>query len=150
LDTLFLLPVALVCQAPVWVYFFANANEFSSQNDSSNNVTFPTGLIVGLYSLLFLCIFLEIAVAVVWEVVATRTWGRTPGKAILHIRAVKVVSNEVRFERLSKGTCWGRAGAYFGFSLVSVVGLLDVLWCLWDGERQCLHDKAASTVVVND
>jgi hypothetical protein len=28
--------------------------------------------------------------------------------------------------------------------------LLDVLWCLWDEERQCLHDKVASTVVVNE
>jgi uncharacterized RDD family membrane protein YckC len=68
----------------------------------------------------------------------------------LHIRPVKVAANQVRFERMSKGTCWGRAAAYFGFNLVSVVGLLDVIWCLWDGERQCLHDKVVSTVVVND
>jgi uncharacterized RDD family membrane protein YckC len=51
---------------------------------------------------------------------------------------------------MSKGTCWGRAAAYFGFNLVSVLGLLDVIWCLWDEERQCLHDKVASTLVVND
>ena len=27
-------------------------------------------------------------------------------------------------------------------------GLLDVAWCLWDPQRQCLHDKIARTVVV--
>lgn len=26
--------------------------------------------------------------------------------------------------------------------------LLDALWCLWDGRRQCVHDKVAGTVVV--
>jgi RDD family len=86
----------------------------------------------------------------VWEAVATRTWGRTPRKAILHIRPVKVAENQVRFGRMSKGTCWVRAAAYFGFSLVPGVGLLDEIWCLWDAERECLHDKAASTLVVND
>ena len=30
----------------------------------------------------------------------------------------------------------------------SIYGLLDTLWLLWDRRRQCLHDKAAHTVVV--
>src|SRR3989442_4170096 len=32
--------------------------------------------------------------------------------------------------------------------LLLVPGLLDVLWPLWDGKRQTLHDKIAGTVVV--
>jgi uncharacterized RDD family membrane protein YckC len=30
------------------------------------------------------------------------------------------------------------------------LGALDPLWCLWDDKRQCLHDKAAGTIVIND
>ena len=30
----------------------------------------------------------------------------------------------------------------------SLYGLIDVLWCIWDPRRQCLHDKIASTAVV--
>ena len=29
-----------------------------------------------------------------------------------------------------------------------IPGILDVLWPLWDGKRQTLHDKIAGTVVV--
>jgi uncharacterized RDD family membrane protein YckC len=31
-----------------------------------------------------------------------------------------------------------------------VIGLVDPLWCLWDNDRQCVHDKAVNTIVVND
>lgn len=150
LDGLILSPVGLICLAPVFIYVAANINKFPPPDQSNNSAAFPTGFVVGLYGLFFLCFLVEITVFVVWEAVATGTWGRTPGKAILHIRPVKVAENQVRLGRMSKGTCWGRAAAYFGFNLVSVLGLLDVLWCLWDGECQCLHDKVASTVVVND
>jgi uncharacterized RDD family membrane protein YckC len=30
------------------------------------------------------------------------------------------------------------------------IGLLDPLWCLWDDKRQCLHDKVADSIVVNE
>jgi uncharacterized RDD family membrane protein YckC len=33
--------------------------------------------------------------------------------------------------------------------LGGVFGLVDALWCLWDSNRQCIHDKPANTVVVN-
>jgi uncharacterized RDD family membrane protein YckC len=150
LDGLILSPVGFICLAPVLIYVAANINKFPPPDQSNNTAAFPTGFVVGIYSLFFLCFLLEITVFVVWEAVATRTWGRTPGKAILHIRAVKLAENQVRSERMSKRTCWGRAAVYFGFSLVSVLGILDQIWCLWDEERQCLHDKVASTLVVND
>jgi uncharacterized RDD family membrane protein YckC len=150
LDGLIVSPLGLVCLLPVFIYVVANINEFPPPDQANNNAAFPTGFIIGFYAVGFICIILEMAVIVLWESVATRIWGRTPGKAILHLRPVKVAGAQVRFERMSKGTCWVRAAAYFGFNLVSVLGILDVLWCLWDGERQCLHDKVASTVVVND
>src|ERR1700728_2068787 len=30
------------------------------------------------------------------------------------------------------------------------IGLVDPLWCLWDENRQCLHDKVSDTIVIND
>ncbi|MDO7869139.1 RDD family protein [Nocardioides jiangxiensis] len=36
-----------------------------------------------------------------------------------------------------------------GFLVMMVFGFLDVLWPLWDGKRQALHDKAARTNVVS-
>ena len=47
-------------------------------------------------------------------------------------------------------------GAAFVRALIFVVGpaifgiffIIDNIWLLWDHQRQCLHDKAASTVVV--
>jgi uncharacterized RDD family membrane protein YckC len=35
-----------------------------------------------------------------------------------------------------------------GSVLSQVYGLIDALWLLWDGRRQCLHDKLPRTVVV--
>jgi uncharacterized RDD family membrane protein YckC len=69
--------------------------------------------------------------------------GQTIGKKAVGIR--------VRSE--TGGPCgYGRA---FGRNLVArviglfpFVGLIDVLWPLWDAKKQCLHDKAGSTIVV--
>ena len=45
---------------------------------------------------------------------------------------------------------FGRAGLYAVASCLSWLGLVDYLWCLWDEDSQCLHDKAAKTLVVRD
>jgi len=34
--------------------------------------------------------------------------------------------------------------------LFPIIGLIDVLWPLWDDRKQCLHDKAGSTIVVRE
>ncbi|MFG2005669.1 RDD family protein [Spirillospora sp. NPDC048911] len=38
--------------------------------------------------------------------------------------------------------------ANFVFPLISLVGVLDPAWILWDPRRQSLHDKAAGTLVL--
>ncbi len=55
--------------------------------------------------------------------------------------------------QLRPGQAWGRTGTSWLISLVSsfalgIGSLLDSLWCLWDPNRQTLHDKAAKTFVV--
>ena len=52
---------------------------------------------------------------------------------------------------VSVARAWGRAIAYSlidATSLLGIIVLLDVLWPLWDAQKQTLHDKVAGTVVV--
>ncbi len=75
-------------------------------------------------------------------------WGQTLGKRAL---GTKVVTADTR-SRISGRAACGRAAVYAlapGVPYVgSMFGLLDDLWLTWDPRRQCLHDKAARTVVV--
>lgn len=76
--------------------------------------------------------------------------GQTLGKMAMKIR-VAMLDNGA----LPRGTpAWFRAAVYSLPQLVPCVGflfwLLNVLFCTWDRPyRQCLHDKAAKTVVVS-
>ncbi|MEU6852018.1 RDD family protein [Actinacidiphila alni] len=85
-----------------------------------------------------------------YEGFMTAARGQTLGKRMLKIRAARLVDGEV-----PGGDGWTRAAVYalpgaFGVVLVGpLFWLLNSLWCLWDKPyRQCLHDKAARTVVV--
>jgi uncharacterized RDD family membrane protein YckC len=47
------------------------------------------------------------------------------------------------------GKAFGRNIVARVIGLFPIVGLVDVLWPLWDARKQCLHDKAGSTIVVH-
>jgi uncharacterized RDD family membrane protein YckC len=84
-------------------------------------------------------------VFVVYETIATARYGRTFGKAWLHNRPLCRDGTS-----LSWGRSFGRAAIYRFGGLLGVLSVLDQLWCLWDDNRQCLHDKVVGTIVVND
>jgi uncharacterized RDD family membrane protein YckC len=72
--------------------------------------------------------------------------GQSPGKRLLgvHVRTtsgLQVPGGGAGLLRLA--VMVGIAAVTCGFG-----GLLDDLWLLWDPQRQCLHDKVVSTVVV--
>src|SRR6266702_3845734 len=75
-------------------------------------------------------------------------WGQTLGKRALGTMVVTADSHS----RISGGAACGRAAVYTLVPSVPLVGplfgLINVLWLTWAPKRQCLHDKAASTVVV--
>jgi uncharacterized RDD family membrane protein YckC len=48
------------------------------------------------------------------------------------------------------GRSFARAILYAASGLLSYFGAVNYLWCLWDPNRQCLHDKVVGTIVVND
>jgi uncharacterized RDD family membrane protein YckC len=75
-------------------------------------------------------------------------WGQTIGKRVM---GTKVVTADTRAPISGQAAC-GRAAVYALVPIVPSVGglfaLINEAWLLWDPRRQCLHDKAASTVVV--
>jgi uncharacterized RDD family membrane protein YckC len=75
-------------------------------------------------------------------------WGQTIGKRVM---GTKVVTADTRSPISGQAAC-GRAAVYALVPVVPSVGglfaLVNESWLLWDPRRQCLHDKAASTVVV--
>ena len=75
-------------------------------------------------------------------------WGQTIGKRVM---GTKVVTADTRTP-ISGQAAGTRAAVYALVPAVPSVGALFALinesWLLWDPRRQCLHDKAARTVVV--
>ncbi|MEU7136863.1 RDD family protein [Streptomyces sp. NPDC046261] len=80
---------------------------------------------------------------VLYEALPTAKWGRTLGKKLFGVRVLDIESHDtVRFgAALRRWLVYGVLG-------VLAVGVLNVLWCLFDRPwRQCWHDKAARTFV---
>ncbi len=87
-------------------------------------------------------------VAFLYDWIQHAAWGQTIGK-----RAVgTVVVTAGERGKISSGAAAARAAVYALPGLVPLAGflfsLLNELWLLWDPRRQCLHDKAAHTVVI--
>ncbi|MCW2994762.1 MAG: domain containing protein [Conexibacter sp.] len=73
--------------------------------------------------------------------------GQTLGKQVVGLRVVQASG-----EPMTIGA--GLLREAVGKALISAItcgiyGLLDSLWCLWDPKKQCLHDKIASTYVLD-
>ncbi|TJZ51942.1 RDD family protein [Streptomyces piniterrae] len=72
-------------------------------------------------------------------------FGGTLGKQICGLRVARLEDGR----NISLGRAFGRFLVVFPMGFVPFLSLLNLLWCCWDKPyRQCLHDKAATTVVV--
>ncbi|TMQ95132.1 RDD family protein [Actinomadura soli] len=72
-------------------------------------------------------------------------WGQTLGKMLLRIRVVR----EHDRQAITTGQAVGRSAFYSVLGgICGCIGLIDVLWILWDPRKQALHCKVARTVVV--
>ncbi len=91
---------------------------------------FPAAqLIVGIYNRVFL--------------VARR--GYSIGQGVMKLKTVDGYGN-----LLSVGTLVLRLIVQALLSFIPVLGLLDMLWPLWDERRQTLHDKAVGSYVIDN
>ncbi|MEV6670793.1 RDD family protein [Streptomyces sp. NPDC051162] len=82
----------------------------------------------------------------VYEALPTAKWGRTAGKKLCGVRVLGIESHDTPSfgQALRRWLVYGVLG-------VLAVGVLNVLWCLFDRPwRQCWHDKAARTFVASD
>jgi uncharacterized RDD family membrane protein YckC len=86
-----------------------------------------------------------LVVGLLLEVVPTAIWGRTPGKRLCGIGVLDMSSQE----KPGFGASLSRWLVHSLLAL-SLIGVLNYLWCLWDRPwRQCWHDKAARTFVAS-
>jgi len=85
-----------------------------------------------------------VLVSFAYEVFFLNRSGATPGKKIAGIS----VRLRDRSGPMPMKTILARSACYFGFTLISIINTLDVLWPLWDEKKQALHDKVAATNVV--
>jgi uncharacterized RDD family membrane protein YckC len=112
--------------------------------------TYSTGYDTGTDGRTYLQQVIYLLVYFVYEGLMLTTRGQTLGKMAMKIRVGMLRDGAVP----SGNPGWFRAAVYSLAQLVPCIGfvfwLINVLFCTWDRPyRQCLHDKAAKTVVVS-
>jgi uncharacterized RDD family membrane protein YckC len=145
LDALVLLAVFAVFAVVSVILVAPHVGPLFPTINSNSSTPAPFPGIGWIYLTILGCALATGFVWVLYETIATTRYGRTLGKAWLHIRPVRTDGRT-----LGWGRSLGRIALYWTSGLLSWVGLLDPLWCLWDENRQCLHDKVADTIVIND
>ncbi|KUJ64981.1 hypothetical protein ACZ90_52480 [Streptomyces albus subsp. albus] len=143
IDTLLLLAVVGAAAVPLW-------SKAKDHIDTKIDEAKQTGETVTVYLLdgttgLYLGILLGVLLLVgaLAEALPTARWGRTLGKRLCGLRTLDIESHQPP----SFGAALRRWLVY-GVLGVLVIGVLNVLWCLFDRPwRQCWHDKAARTFV---
>ncbi|MFE3885544.1 RDD family protein [Streptomyces lydicus] len=86
----------------------------------------------------------------IYEGLMLSSRGQTLGKMAMKIRVAMLANGSIPTAQAG----WTRAAVYTLPEIVPCCGfifwLVNVLWCTWDQPyHQCLHDKAAKTVVVS-
>jgi uncharacterized RDD family membrane protein YckC len=128
---------ALLIGVPMWLILWSLTDDWDVGENNGDGGSYLKQAIV-------------LLVYFVYEGLMLSARGQTVGKIAMKIRVAMLGNGTVPHG--SPG--WIRAGVYSLPQLVPCVGflfwLLNVLYCTWDRPyRQCLHDKAAKTVVVS-
>lgn len=112
-------------------------------------VTFGAGLVVTFgggrdNAPFYVPVLAAVALLFLYSPLLTARCGGTPGKLLCGLSVVRLADGNP----LSYGAALGRHLAHLGMWVVPVLSLLDPLNCLWDGLRQCLHDKVVGSLVI--
>jgi uncharacterized RDD family membrane protein YckC len=146
LDGLVLLPLFVLLLVVTLLIAAPHFGPILPPLTTNNSTTQPLPAGFWWLELTFICVaFATGLFSVLYESIMTARYGRTLGKRWVHIRPLRRDGSTLSF-----GRALGRVSIYWLFGVLSWVGLIDVLFCTWDDQRQCLHDKVADTIVVND
>lgn len=101
-----------------------------------------------LFGALWVIVVISAALSFVYDSVQHARWGQTLGKRAMSTRVVSAYDRSP----ITGGAAARRAAVYALIPVIPLIGsffaLLNELWLLWDRRRQCLHDKAAHTIVI--
>ncbi len=97
----------------------------------------------------FWCWLASCTVFVLYPVWFIGRRGQTPGMKKMQIRLFQIHS-EGNLVAPTSQRAWGRALMAFACWIVFFAWILDYLWPLGDKRHQCLHDKVARTVAVDE
>jgi uncharacterized RDD family membrane protein YckC len=101
-----------------------------------------------LFGALWVIVVITAAISFVYDSVQHAKWGQTLGKRAMSTRVVSAYDRSP----VTGGAAARRAAVYALIPVIPLIGsffaLLNELWLLWDRRRQCLHDKAAQTIVI--
>jgi uncharacterized RDD family membrane protein YckC len=122
-----------------------DTNTYDSSTEVTNGGTLAGGIVL---------IIIGWILALLYEPLMTARTGAHNGQT-LGRQAVGIRITNLQGGPITAGQAWGRflfkqfvvngiaAGISFG-----IAGLLNYLWMLWDSNKQCWHDKVASTLVL--
>ncbi|WP_129296139.1 RDD family protein [Streptomyces lydicus] len=145
IDTLVLGAVTAAVAVPLWSTVTDHIDakvEAAKQSGRQMTVYLVDGTTIPVFATILAVLLLGGAL---YEALPTLKWGRTLGKKLCGVRVIDIESHDTP----ALGAALRR---WFVYSVlgVLVVGVLNVLWCLFDRPwRQCWHDKVARTFVAS-
>ncbi|MCQ8832757.1 RDD family protein [Streptomyces malaysiensis] len=144
-DTAVLLGIVGAVAFPLWGRASDHIDEkveTAKQSGETVTVYFLDGTTSGYLAIV---LGLLLVFGVVLEALPTAKWGRTLGKRLCGVRVLDIEGHD----KPSFGAALRRWLVYSVLGVL-VIGVLNVLWCLFDRPwRQCWHDKAARTFVAS-
>ncbi|MCM3809939.1 RDD family protein [Streptomyces sp. DR7-3] len=144
-DTAVLLGIVGAVAFPLWGKASDHIDEkveTAKQSGETVTVYFLDGTTSGYLAIV---LGLLLVLGVVLEALPTAKWGRTLGKRLCGVRVLDIEGHD----KPSFGAALRRWLVYSVLGVL-VIGVLNVLWCLFDRPwRQCWHDKAARTFVAS-
>ena len=110
--------------------------------------TYPQRVIAFLLDIVLIPLTLVIGYIIWWLIVLGRA--QTPGKQIVGIQVVKDTGEPVGwgYMFLREFVIKGLLGGFLYTIAVGIYFVVDHIWPLFDDDRQTLHDKMVSTLVV--
>jgi uncharacterized RDD family membrane protein YckC len=144
IDGLILSAFAIILFVPLFIIINAQAKHV--QVDDRGEMTNFGSFLVTVLVLYAGWIVLVFAASYIYEVEMMYRTGQTVGKLVMKIRVIPLPPGA----RLTRGGAAKRWAVYQVVgAVVPLFSWIDGLWQLWDKPfQQCLHDKAAGTVVV--